>query len=101
MDATVTILRGGIVNHLWRQGREPFGSPVRFDPEFYHHGDLPLTSKPACDICDSMNKIWNNCVVWGLAEGENVEVSIGYATLADVGDGVLTGATTDGDESAW
>jgi hypothetical protein len=45
--------------------------------------------------------IWNNCVVWGLAEGENVEVSIGYATLGDVGDGVLTGATTDGDESAW
>jgi hypothetical protein len=42
--------------------------------------------------------IWNNCVVWGLAEGEKVEVSIGYATL---GDGVLTGATTDGDESAW
>lgn len=45
--------------------------------------------------------IWNNCVVWGLAEGEKVEVSIGYATLGDVGDGLLTGATTDGDESAW
>lgn len=43
-------------------------------------------------------------MVWGLAGGENVEVSVGCTTLGDVGDvgdGVLTGATTDGDESAW
>lgn len=35
-----------------------------------------------------------------LQREKNVEVSNGYTTLGDVEDGLLTGATTDGNEFA-